>query len=330
MGWAPRIFLHFWTGRNRLVFAGLMAISLLFQTSCSEKQNTKGKQHTLTVAVSIAPLFTFAEQLAPENARVSMLIPPGVSPHGYEPNPGQISTLAEADIVLLNGLGIDDVFRGPLQRIGNEDRHVLVFADICGLADNDKDKTDDHAGNAEQSEPAEHHHHDLQTDPHLWLDPGLVLKLIDPLREVFLQVAENDDQRLAIKAAAEKTRNRVLEIDRQYRERLAPFSGYAFIAEHPAWNRIARRYGLKAAGFLRLIPRVEPTPKVVDELVRQIKKENVRVIVVEPQFPSATADRLAELTGIRVVRLDPLGEGDWFAMMQANLDSIVEGFRSEH
>ncbi len=295
--------------------AALLAAATLFTaaTGCERQEPAQDK---LRVAVSIPPLLALAQDMLPEGAEAILLMPPGASPHGYEPKPGDIAALAGADLVLLNGLGVDGVFEAAAAALADRAPRLLRLAELEGVA---AIAVDEHEH--VHSEACEHG--DL--DPHLWLDPLLIERFIPVLAEALRAEIDEPAARAQVDERSTALAARVRALHEEFEAKLAPLAEAGFIAEHPAYGRLAARYHLRQVGTMRPLAQLDPTPAVVQELVELLRSGEARAIYVEPQFPSATADRLSELTGAPVLTLDPLGEGDWFAMMRANLDALVEG-----
>ncbi len=117
---------------------------------------------------------------------------------------------------------------------------------------------------------------------------------------------------------------RVRDIDNAYKAELADLRGRALITAHAAWGRLADRYELVQAPLAGL-EASEPTPAALARAVQTMREHGATTIFTEPQMNAGAAQRLAETAGSRLATLDPLGTGDWFGMMQSNLDAIVAG-----
>ncbi|MEN0021520.1 MAG: metal ABC transporter substrate-binding protein, partial [Planctomycetota bacterium] len=260
------------------------------------------------VIVSIPPLRSFAEALAPD-AEVVVMVPAGVSPHGYEPRPSDMATLARADAVLAIGRGLEGRLLPAVDRAEARSVPTVRVGEQVWSTETD-------SGSAVG-----------RWDAHVWLDPGAMLIAVDAMVETLRSVPGVGDQ-ARFEADAAALRARVVAIDAAYRDRLAPWAGSTLVVQHGAWSRIAERYGLVITDKVTPVPHAEPTPSDVADILRRMRAEGVDAVVTEPQLNAATAERLAELAGVPVIRLDPLGRGDWFAMMNDNLDRLVAGLAS--
>ena len=316
----------------------------------------------LRVVVSIPPLAGLVRPVVEATGpgtTIETLIPPGVSEHGYEPTPAQVAALARADLVVLVGLGLESgIERAARQRAGGG---PIMFADVVGVAQGDATKqaagreAADHRGD----DQGHHDHADGDrdhggNDPHLWLDPSLALKLVshlhDCMRAYVIQVQAPRDltpeqrrarilasmepridsrtlsvQERAVSAAFEPIVLDLLALDAEYVAALAPHKGKAVVVAHDAWGHLGRRYGIEFVPIAGLNAG-EPTPDALARAAEVVKRRGLTSIYVEPQSSPAAAQAIANATGATIRTLDPLGSGDYFAMMRANLAALVAGF----
>jgi zinc transport system substrate-binding protein len=194
----------------------------------------------------------------------------------------------------------------------------VCFAKVVGLGDI-------HAHEHDEGEDHDHHH---AVDPHLWLDPTLVQRLIVTLKTEIATsqqaIAGSDDPAEAARTTDAATRllSRIAEVDSAYRARLAPFAGASLVTHHNAFSRLADRYGLRIAAVIRPVEDAEPTPAQIATAVDAVRKQGARAVFVEPQFDARTAERIAAEAGVKVGTLDPEGIADWFVLMEENLAEL--------
>ena len=289
----------------------------------------------MRVVVTLPPLEGLVRPLLPEGATIRVLIPPGRSEHGYEPTVQDVLALNDADVVVLVGMGLESSIDASLRKRPRPYRHEARLGVILGLEDphgahghdehsHDPNAHDDHSHH--EHDHADDHDHDAHAvDPHVWLDPVLVRQFLPEIARLAKSSIEESNLGDAgrVDAALAETLARVEAVDAAYRRELAPFAGRAIITHHAAFDRLADRYGLKVVEVIRPIEGAEPTPANISVVTDAIAREGVRAIFVEPQFDERGAALIAERAGVRLGTLDPLGTGDWFAMMEANLRSLV-------
>lgn len=338
----PSWFAHGTVSRAPAIAATLLLVGLAMPlASCdsrsdsrSEAQASKTVNGGLVVVVTVPPLRSLVEPLLPAGSRVQTLMTPGRSEHGYEFTPSDLAALSGADLVVWVGLGLEpqvDAFIAR-QTVGMQVR--LKFADAVGVSSEGDDHGDsdghdhdhDHGHAGAHADNDGHHHGSV--DPHLWVDPVLVKKLIPNIQASIQHALErrgqwNDAAQAALTDATAKLTQRVEQVDAEYAKRLKPLAGKAIVTHHAAFARLAERYGLRVAAVIRNVEGAEPDAGKLAEVVDAIKRENASAIFIEPQFDASMARRLAESAGVQVGTLDPLGTGDWFATMNANLDELT-------
>jgi zinc transport system substrate-binding protein len=273
-------------------------------------------------AVTIPPLDGLLRPLLPPGAEMYVVIPPGRSEHGYEFTPADVSALSKADLVVYVGLGLEPRIQRFLSLRATSLRQVVSFAEAVGLEE---------PGSAQ---PHPEHVHDEfcdhgDEDPHIWLDPVLCARLVPSLRAAIERSLEREGklteaERERLATAEAELLGQIDELHHWAGEMLSPHQGKAIVTHHAAWGRLADRYGLEVAAVIRPIETAEPTPGAISAAVEAIRRQQVRAIFIEPQFNPGAAERIARAANVRIATLDPLGDGDWFAMMRANIESLAD------
>lgn len=259
------------------------------------------------VVASIAPLADFARQVGGDRVAVTLLLPPGASPHTYEPTPKTMQSVSQAQIFLKIGAGLefwtDRLIRAAAGKIA-----VIDASEGIRLL-----KDDGHGG--------------LHgTDPHYWLDPVNCLSVIHTIETAFASVDPANAGLYRRNAAA--YRDRLLALDREISERVRGFRTREYVTFHAAWNYFSKRYGLSVAGVIEEGPGKEPSPRHIQRILRELKRFPVKVVFAEPQFSPKIAEAIAREAGGKVLMLDPIGgekgRETYLDMMRYNL-AVMEG-----
>ena len=287
--------------------------------SASATADRSDADKPVRIVATIPPVAGLLEPMLGEGVTITTLVPPGRSVHGYRSGPEQIAEAARASAVVGVGLGIDDQLGAPIDRARRSGR-LILFADVLGLdpemfAHDHGDHAESHDADHEDLEPID----DDALDPHLWLDPSLAARVVEPLAMSLPPSAGATHDR------AHAWRDRIRAFDDEAKKALEPYRGTPVVTHHRAWVRVLERWGLEVVAVLRPIDSAEPTPAEIAGAVRAIDEHGARLVIVEPQLPQPAARRLAERAGIPVATLDPLGEGEYIAMMRRNLRALLEG-----
>lgn len=327
--------------RTRLVLARVavltaVAVPLL---GCSSKPDADpwadagGKPK---VVASFAPIWCFAANVAGPDAVVKPLMTTQ-GPHHFDGTATEARLFAGADLVFVNGLGLDDkrvkklvagARNAKLKTVdlgGKLDPKTLLAASDCGCNhDHGDDDDHDHGG----------------PDAHVWLGPDNAVKMAEAVRDALKTAdpahAAGYDARTAAFAgqlAALKADGKALLKDKTDRK---------FVTFHGALGYFAQAFDLKIAAVVQQTPGKDPTAKELDALVKLCVAEKVRVIAVEPQYTTQTsAQRIVselKLKGVPdpvLVAIDPLETAndadltpEWYvAKMKANLGELAKALK---
>lgn len=305
-----------WLKAARLLAAAAAAVSCALPVVGCGGVSAGGK---LKVAASIAPLADFCRQVGGDLVEVELMVPSGASPHSYEPTIDQMKFLAEAELLVLNGLELESWTGSVLSKAGNPG---LVQVETAAAIPREELI----AANAGEEDSG-------VWDPHVWLDPQLAAWQVGAIRDA-LAAADPDHARQYRDNASSYLRQ-LEALDTWTGEATASFTQREFVAFHSSWTYFAQRYGLDMAGVVEELPGKEPSASQVAELIDTIRSENVTVIFAEPQFSTRAAEAIAQSSGgeVEVVILDPLGNPDdpaldtYDEMMRHNVEAMGEALR---
>lgn len=339
-----------WTsGRRGLprVAAGLLAVVVGLLAAGCGRAPAERAPGALRIVVSIPPLAWVASALAPQGAEITQITPAGVGCEGVDLTPGQVVAIDRADLVMLTGLGLEAQVERAMARSERPGRRVASFTSALGITERLIDASGgghdhDHHGHDhdhhDHDHDHDHHHHDHAhesggKDPHVWLDPTLMALYATGAAEQMISAisaaAPDEATRAAqiehVRARLERALAECAALDQEFDEQLATVATRAFIIEHNGYAYLARQYDLEVIASIRALHEVEPTPGDIEAAAKAARDHGVRAIFVEPQYSQAGARRVAEVTGLRLLTLDALGDGDYPAMMRRNLAALREG-----
>ena len=256
----------------------------------------------IEVFVSIPPQATFVERVGGDRVRVGILVPPGQSPHTFEPTPKQMAQLAGARVFFAVGLPLEKRLLEKA-RAANPGLRVVDTRQGVPLRHMAADEAGPHTH--DEAEPADEHGHDHaagEPDPHTWLNPRYAkiqaaticrtLQEMDPPRKDTYQ--KNLE---AFQADLD-------EVDARIAKALAPVKGKELLVFHPAFGYFAEAYGLRQVAVE--IEGKEPNARALAALIDRARAGGARVIFVQPQFSPKTAEAVARAIGGAVVPMDAL------------------------
>ena len=249
------------------------------------------------IVTSFFPLYCWASNIAGTNAVVENLLPPRAEPHEYAFTPGDARKLSQADLVLVNGLGLESWLPKFLRSAPQvNDRLVNVSA---GLS------TELIAG--EHHHGPEDHDHSAHANPHIWLDPQLAAHGVSNILAALQRIDPGHAANYANNARAYI--ERLNKLDEDIRRTLASVTNRAIVTYHDAFPYFARRYGLEIARVVEEVPEVNPSPKYLSRLRATMRARNINVIFIAPGGRTRIARRIADDLQVRLVELDTLETG---------------------
>ena len=278
----------------------------------------------LNVVVSLHPHFDLVRQLAGERATVTRILPLGGSPHTFEPTPRDVATIAEADVVILNG-GLDEWLLDLVDASGTDAAvlellEVLPFTPITG-------EEHEHEEGAAEEQAYEDHEGEAGVNPHVWTDPQLMAQAVPLLVEVL--AAADPEGAATYEANGAALEQDLAALDAELAERLTPVQDAPFIPYHDAWPYFVRRYGLNQVAVLEPAPGREPSPSYLADVLGTIADTGATALFVDVQLPARPAELVAAEAGVPLYTLDPEGGGfgelSYQELMRRNAETIAQG-----
>lgn len=167
-------------------------------------------------------------------------------------------------------------------------------------------------------------------NPHYWLDPENGKIIGREIADKLSQFRPNDktyfEQRLA------DFTNRLNDAERRWIAAMAPYKGLKVVTYHRSFPNFTERFGLEVMGYVEPKPGIPPSPSHTLELIQEMKRQNVKIILVEPYFDLKTPNAIARETGARVVVLAPSVGGtkeatDYFKLFEYDINTVVAAIK---
>jgi ABC-type Zn uptake system ZnuABC Zn-binding protein ZnuA len=284
----------------------------LLVAACSAPSSPEGRISVVTTTTIFADL---AAQVAGPDASVQSIAPAGASVEDFAPRPEDARKVADARVVIVNGLGLDR-WADALLRNASKDARVVVLSDGLPRLD---------VGEAGPF---------TEGNPHFWFDVKYGRAYVERIRDALVA---------ADPAHAEGYRGRaasyVADLDRleaEIRTKVAtiPQARRKLVTSHDAFPYFAKAYGFTVVGFAQPEPDKEPSPSELADLIDKVKEEQVVAIFSEAQVSPRLAETLAREAGVKTIvadlPTDSLGDppaDSYVGMMRVIVDKIVQALR---
>jgi zinc/manganese transport system substrate-binding protein len=287
--------------------------------------------------IATTSVFADLAQLAlGDNVTIETIIPAGVDVHTFEPSPADAQKLAGADLIVMNGLGLDEWALSLLEAAGKGEEDVLELAE--GIDESNAwvylegEEHDEEAGEEHSEGEGEEHGHG-GTDPHIWLDPKGAAIYVN--RIAARVAAELPERAAEIESARDAGLAEIAALDEELRVGFAAVEASArkIVTFHDAFGYFARAYEIEIVGVAVEAPGQEPSAKEIAALIDAIKAAGVTSVFSEAQFPSKVLDQVAAETGATVLEnlySDALGDApanSYLGAMRANASAILASFK---
>jgi ABC-type Zn uptake system ZnuABC Zn-binding protein ZnuA len=292
------------------IFMGLVLIGACQANSVPTlpSSNNSTEETELTVVAVESFLTDIAQHVAGDQFVVETLIPPGTDPHTFQPTPLDVAKIANSQVLIANGAGLEEWLQEILDNAGGE---RLVIEASQGLTGN-------------STRPG---------DPHFWLDPNYVIHYAEEIRDGYIQI---DPQGTAI--YTQNTAEYIAELKALDAwiavqvDRIPP-QRRILVTNHESFGYFADRYGFKIIGTI--IPSVStvssPSVQQIVQLIEAIKETRAPAIFLETGTNPQLAEQVAREAGVEVIKdlytHSPIMVGGYIAMMRYNTQTIVDALK---
>jgi ABC-type Zn uptake system ZnuABC Zn-binding protein ZnuA len=298
---------------HTLLLSTAALVLALVSSACGDAAGSAAPSPgTVRVVTTTTILADLVAQVGGSRVTVDSLVPKGGEVHTFDPTPSDVRRLAAADLVFLNGLGLDDWLASLVTDAGTSAPVVRLGEDLAGV--------DYIAGGVDGQ----------GVNPHLWLNVAYAAGYAERIAE---QLTVVDPTHAADYEAGLVAYTAVLDgLDARLRETLGaiPEANRTVISFHDAFPYFAAAYGLRIDGTIVDAPGQDPSAGDIARLIRVIEADNVRAIFAEAQFSDDLVQTLADETGVAVVSdiyTDSLGDAPvdtYVGVMSWNLDQVAQ------
>ncbi len=254
------------------------------------------------VTVSISPQKYFVKKIAGNLANINVMVLPGNNPTTYEPKPFQMLDLSKSKIYFSIGVPFEKVW---LKKIISTNPNMLLVKTQKNIIKKPMVERDVHVESQ-------------ILDPHIWLSPKLVKIQAKNILDGFLKIDEKHKD--IYMENYKKFIKEIEDTDSKIKDTLSNLKNRKFMVFHPTWGYFADEYNLEQIPIE--VEGKTPSMQTLAKLINKAKKDNIKVVFVQPQFSKKSAEIIAKQIGGKVIAVDPLAE-NW----SENLISVSKVFK---
>jgi ABC-type Zn uptake system ZnuABC Zn-binding protein ZnuA len=295
---------------SRVIIAAVLGATVLAGCAATGDGNTPSGQDgdagAIDVVASTTVLADLVRQVGGSHVTVSSLVPPGGEVHTFDPTPADIARVADAELVVMNGRGLDAWVADLAAASGSEAPILRLGEDVGGATG----------------------------DPHLWMDVQNGIRYADRIRDELSRV--DAANATSYRDQAKSYTERLTQLDRWAREQIAaiPAERRRVVSFHDALPSFADAYGLEIVGTVVDAPGQDPSAGEIAGLIDEIRASGATALFGEAQFNPELARTIAEEAGITVVTdlyTDSLGDAPadtYEGMIRTDVEKVVEALRA--
>jgi ABC-type Zn uptake system ZnuABC Zn-binding protein ZnuA len=273
-------------------------------------------------------LASLAQEIGVDKVDVESVARGYQDPHYVDPKPSFLLKLSKAELLIVVGLELEIGWLPPLITQSSNPR-IQVGAPGYFDASRYARILEIPTGQVTRAEGDVH----PLGNPHYWLDPENGLRISKGIADKLSEMRPNDAAYFAQRYSSFE--QRLKEADQKWLAEMKPYSGRKIVTYHRSWPNFAEHFNLNVVGYVEPRPGIPPSPQHTVELIGLMKRDGVKVIVVEPYFDLKTPNSIARETGGIVVVLMPSVGGekeitDYFKLFDYDIAKLKKAFDETH
>jgi zinc/manganese transport system substrate-binding protein len=282
-----------------------------------------GKANVIATTEDLASL---AREVGGDRIDVDALARGYQDPHFVEPKPSFILRLNKADLLIAVGRELEIGWLPPLI---TQSRNARIQPGGPGYFDASQNVKILELPTGQVTRAMGDVH--PQGNPHYWLDPGNGRRIAQAIQKKLSGMQPADAAYFAARYA--DFDKRLAAAEQRWEGQMAPYKGLKVVTYHRSWANFVDRFGLDVIGYIEPRPGIPPSPSHTLELMQEMKRQNVKVILVEPYFDLKTPNAIARETGAKVLVLAPSVGGekeitDYLKLFDYDINMLVNAAKS--
>lgn len=297
----------------------IVSIIMLNSGCAGNNEKQDPDDNKIKIYTTLYVLSEFSQKIGGSQVEVVNLVPPGVSPHDFEPTAKDIIALTKADIFLYNGAGMEGWVEKVLDNLKSSEVLSIDASNKIELRENDEEHDHDEESHDEES----------NIDAHVWLNPLNALKQAEEIKNALIQM--DSENKTFYEENYQELKNKLTDLDKLYASELKNTNRKDFFMSHAAFGYLAEQYGLTQNSISGVIPADEPSPAEMVGLIKKAKELNIKYILIDPRDVVKISEVLADEIGAETIPIntvasltkEELAEGlDYFKIMEDNLINL--------
>src|SRR5215510_6390134 len=271
----------------------IFSLALAFVLGCCSLAQAQGK---LNVVAATEDLASIGREVGGDHIAIEGIARGYQDPHFVEAKPSFILKLQKADLLIVVGRELEIGWLPPLIQQSRNSR-IQPGADGYLDASLTAEILEIPTGQITRAMGDVH----PLGNPHYWLDPGNGRRVARAIEQKLAQLSPGDTAYYEARYA--DFDKRLAEAEKRWDALMAPYKGLKVVTYHRSWPNFARRFGLDVIGYVEPRPGIPPSPSHTLELMEEMKRQRVNLMLVEPYFDLKTPTAIARETGAKVLMI---------------------------
>lgn len=304
----------------------LLFLSLLFllSISCKQEQKTVTNDKKKTIVVTIYPIKLILQEIVGDDYNIITILPPGASPHNYEPKPSDISLLQDAEIFFYIS---DDLDNWITKFINNDKTKKIKLIDfVIPIIMSDTNFSHNNV-----TEACNHNLHcsDSNINPHFWTSPMLVKNILQNICNSIIVLDKTNENTFNVKTI--KFGKKLDDLHIELTNELNKIKNKKIFTYHNSFQYFIQEFNLNYGGIIEESPGKEEGPVYMKQLIDKIKESKVKAVFSERQLYSKIMETIAKETNVKILELDPIAGNDssldYCSFIKSNTSKIIQGLK---
>ncbi|WP_264738841.1 metal ABC transporter solute-binding protein, Zn/Mn family [Cytobacillus firmus] len=327
---------------------------ILVLSGCSDAKPEENSSNKTTVYTTVYPLQYFAERIGGDALEVETIYPPGSDEHTFEPSQKDMMKLADSDLFIFIGLGLEGFVEKAKDTLKNEKVKMVAAGENIEFvhsdenhdpsheeeehadeAEHEEEHTDEHGAESEDGHEHEgeseegHDHNHGDIDPHVWLDPLYSKELAESIKDALVE--QMPEQKEQFEQNYLELAQELDNLHNDFEQTVQNAKHKEFIVSHAAYGYWEERYGLDQISVSGLNSSSEPTQKELQKIIAEAKEHDLKYVFFEQNVSSKLTEILQKEIGAEPLMLHNLSvlteenikeNQTYFTLMEDNLASL--------
>jgi zinc transport system substrate-binding protein len=342
----------------KLLSTSLLSLGIVL-SGCGNSESVnegdgKSEKEKLTIFTTIYPLEDFTKKIGGDYVEVKSVYPPNVDAHSFEPSTKDMIAMANSDLFIHTGVGIDGFAEKAAKSLEKEGVAILEGGKGINLLKSTHDDEhqhegenietehhNDHEGKSTEAENHDEHegehadteghevHNDGDFDPHLWLDPTLSIELANNIKNTLVELMP--EQATVFENNFNQLKTNLEELDQDFKTTINNSKTKYILVAHAAYGYWENRYGIEQIAIGGLSPTQEPSQRELQSIIEESTEHGINYIIFEQNVEPKVAKIIQEEIGATSLSLHNLEtitdqnikqKDDYFSIMRKNLETL--------